>query len=229
MSIESRKSCSVKRRVIGFPSLDVEAITRTTYDLIAESYCRDTPSPDVREAIKSSAHRFASLIRPNSRLLILGSGDGRDAEVFISMGHRTVTLDYSAAMTKLARQRVPVADGVLADFRWLPFLDSTFDGVWASACLYHVRKSSLPGVIKSILTTLRPGGVFYINLRRGTDEKLDPHPRSYPIGGPRFYAFYTQSEVLTLLSDFDILEFRAVDPVLGEDYFQSWTRKPGRT
>lgn len=228
MSTKSKKCSAGKRRIIGFPSLDVEAITRNTYNLIAEPYCRDTPSPDVREAIKSSARRFASLLRPNSRLLILGGGDGRDAEVFIALGHNTVTLDYSAAMTKLARLRVSAADCVLADFRWLPFLDSTFDGVWASACLYHVRKSTLPGIIKSILTTLKPGGAFYINLRRGAHEKLDPHPRSYPIGGPRFYAFYPQSEVLTLISDFEILEFRMVDPALGEDYFQVWSRKLGR-
>jgi SAM-dependent methyltransferase len=228
MSIESKKPSALKPRTVRLPSLDVEAITRSTYERIAESYCRDTPSPDVRDAIISSARRFESLLRPKSKVLILGGGDGRDAEVFIALGHRTVTMDYSAAMTKLARRRVPTAECVLADFRSLPFSESTFDGVWASACLYHVRKSSLSGIIKSILNLLRPGGSFYLNLRRGAHEKLDPHPRSYPIGGLRFYAFYTESEALTLLSDFDILELRMVDPVLGEDYLQLWTRKPGR-
>jgi SAM-dependent methyltransferase len=228
MSIESKKRSNLEPQAIGFLSLDVEAITRSTYEIIAESYCRDTPSPDVRDAITSSAHKFESLLRPNSRLLILGGGDGRDAEVFIALGHSTVTMDYSAAMTNLGRRRVPAADCVLADFRRLPFRESTFDGVWASACLYHVRKSSLSGVIKGILDILRPGGNFYLNLRRGTLEKLDPHPRSYPIGGPRFYAFYTANEASDVLSDFDILELRLIDPALGEDYLQFWTRKPGR-
>lgn len=204
---------------------DYELETRRTYDRIAADYCRTTPAPGVRETIIRSANRFIELLPRSGDILVLGSGDGRDAELFIRWKHSATLLDYSTAMTNLARERLGSGRIVQGDFRWVPFRRDVFAGVWASGCLYHVRKSSLPGVIASIRRILHFSGVLYLNLRRGFGERLDPRPRSYPYGGPRFYGFYTDDEVMDLMAGFEIVEQRHVDPVLGEDYIQLWARK----
>ena len=221
-----KDSSSINSCLLKVSQPDVEEITRVTYEKIALEYCQNTPSPEVRNVIVESAAEFAYFLNPESTILVLGAGDGRDAEIFSKLGHRAIMLDYCSAMLSLARRRLPFGEAVKADFRNLPFTLSAFDGAWASACLYHVRKSSLPHVISRVFETLRPGGVFYFNLRSGVGEKLDPHPRSFPVGGARFYAFYSKSEVLDLVSRFDILKLQSFNRVLKEDYFQLWIRKP---
>ena len=203
----------------------VEAITRATYDNIAEEYCRDTPAPVVRETIKRQADEFNSHLRIGSAIAILGCGDGRDAGWFLDWGHRVCLVDYSRAMANLARKRVADSHVLLADFRFLPFARNSFDAVWASACFYHVRKSFVRGIFDQILDVLRPGGLLFFNLRKGTGEKLDPHPRSFPRGGPRFYAFYSESEVNELVSMFEVIRVESFDAVLKDDYFQLIVRK----
>jgi SAM-dependent methyltransferase len=210
---------------LGSPSGDdVERITQRTYDRIARDYCRDTPRWDVRQVILASALEFLSYLEARSTILVLGAGDGRDAQLFASAGHRPVLLDYSRAMLDLAAQRLPGADTIMADFRRIPLADSSVDAVWASACLYHIRKSSLRATLARVRAVLRPGGHLYLNLRSGEGELLDPAPRSFPSGGPRFYAFYSQAEVLDLLAIFEILKLQRYDRVLGFDYFQLWLK-----
>lgn len=205
---------------------DPETATRETYDRIAADYCRTTPAPAVRGVIVRAALEFLAFLTDPSRILVLGAGDGRDATIFLRGGHSTTLLDYSMSMIRLARALVPSARIVQGDVRFLPFAPATFDAVWASACLYHVRRSWLPGIATAIYHLLRPGGVIYLNLRRGSGETLDPRPRSYSHGGPRFYAFYGDDEALAIMNGFEILEQRTSDPVLGEDYLQLWARRP---
>lgn len=213
------------------PPLDecVEQITRQTYDRIAAEYCASTPAPRVRRRIVRAALMFERLLVRNGHILVLGAGDGRDAAIFLAKGHRTTSLDYSAAMLHLGKERLrrwSRSASVLANIKSSPFRSGVFQGIWASACLYHVRKSALTAIMPRLHDLLAPGGVLYLNLRRGEGERLDPSPRSFPAGGPRFYAFYSQSEVLSLVTSFDILDIRFVDPIFGEDFVQAWLRKP---
>jgi len=221
MTTDSVESHEVDR----LSETDVERITRETYDRIAVPYCSRTNTGRMRPRILVAEDAFERLLRRRSKILILGAGDGRDAELFIDRGHRCVLLDYSLPMLALAGKRVPLGIRILADIRELPFSSESFDAVWASACLYHLRHCSLPTVLSQIHELLRLDGYFYCNLRTGTGEYLDPAPRSFPEGGPRFYAFYSCSQIAPLFAAFQLIRVLDQDEVLGRDYLQVWSQK----
>jgi ubiquinone/menaquinone biosynthesis C-methylase UbiE len=206
-------------------AFSVEAITRSTYERIAADYCATTPSREARTSVLRSLDQFAHLLTPCARVLVLGAGDGRDAEILNAQGFRTVSVDVTQAMLTLARSRLGCADLVRADIRNLPFQLESFGGVWAGSCMYHLRKASLPQAIDRIRAVLEPGGAFYMNLRRGSGERLDPAPRSYSRGGSRFYALYSWTEIELIIQDFELVARQDVDPVFAEDYHQVWLRK----
>lgn len=205
-----------------------ESVTRITYDRIAGDYCANTPSASVRATIVARAQHFESLLPSSSRVLVVGAGDGRDAVIFKERGHRPVMLDYSRAMLQLAKLKCSTTPMILADMRAMPLREHRFAGIWASACLYHVRKIHFSRLVDVLLYLLSPRGLLYINLRKGEGERMDPRPRSYPDGGPRFYAFYSEQEVLRLFERFEVVDYITQDPVLKDDYFQLIVRRPSK-
>jgi SAM-dependent methyltransferase len=210
--------------LVPYDHSNVEDITRATYDRIAIDYCRTTASYPTCRALATSARVLATWLSPKSRVLILGAGDGRDATTFLELGHIPVLLDFSIAMLTIARQRHPLCHIVLADMRCLPFSAELFDAVWASTCIYHIRKQFLLTLFDEVFRVLRPKGLLYFNTRKGTGQLLDSRPRSYPRGGSRFYAFYHLSELQPVVRSFEVLRFEELDVILG-DYYQFWLRK----
>lgn len=207
-------------------NVDVEAITKETYNRTAKDYSFHAHAAFFRQWISASLADFDRFLQPKAMVLILGCGSGKDACFFIEKGHTCILLDYSVAMLEIAKLELPGVPSILADIRWLPFTKGRLDGVWASTCLYHIRKESIQRVIEGVFDTLKPGGLFYLNLRAGAEEKLDPAPRSFPFGGPRFYAFYSEEEVMHLAGGFEVLKFLTTDSASGRDYFQLWLKKP---
>jgi SAM-dependent methyltransferase len=55
----------------------------------------------------------------------------------------------------------------------------TFDGVWASACLLHVPRSELAGILARIHRALKSGGVFYASFKAGEGDGRDSLGRYY--------------------------------------------------
>jgi SAM-dependent methyltransferase len=201
-----------------------EDVTRETYDRVAVQYCETTRVNDTRQAVVSTLADFVEELAPNSRVLVLGAGDGRDAALLLAAGHRVVCVDYSTSMLALCRAAAPTAEMWQEDMRSLALEPASFDAVWASACLYHVQKRHLPGILSQILHGLKPHGRAYLNLRLGSGEVLEPHPRSFPEGGPRFYAYYDVEEALALVHRFFVARIRTADPAL-RDYVELWLIK----
>jgi len=46
-----------------------------------------------------------------------------------------------------------------------------FDGIWASASLLHVPRSLLPKTLTRLIRALRPGGVFFMSFKYGTEDR----------------------------------------------------------
>ncbi|RYE83733.1 MAG: class I SAM-dependent methyltransferase, partial [Hyphomicrobiales bacterium] len=57
--------------------------------------------------------------------------------------------------------------------------EAAFDGVWANACLLHVPRPALPGIVARVHRALRPGGVFYASYKAGEAEGRDRFGRYY--------------------------------------------------
>ena len=72
-------------------------------------------------------------------------------------------------------------------------LESAFDAIWASFSLLHIPKSDLHGILSRLQNALRPGGILYIGLKRGSGEERDQFGR--------FYAYYEDAELAGYIQD----------------------------
>jgi ubiquinone/menaquinone biosynthesis C-methylase UbiE len=212
---------------------DVISITRDTYDSIATSYSDKISSlvsdTWIGDYEKRLLDRLLQLIEaPNLRILDVGCGNGKDTAYLMAKGATVVGIDYSSQMLQEAKSHVQNGIFLLMDMRNLEFPNNTFDGVWANGCIYHVPKVELGQVLKEVIRVLRPLGILSFNAKAGTGEGLEDNPKSFA-GGPRFYAYYTISEIKERLKEagLEVIEAKNYpQKIFNEKIFHIWARKP---
>lgn len=120
---------------------------------------------------------FLSALSPGSSVLELGCGGGQDSEFMIARGFDVVPTDGTPEIAAAAQQRLgrPVQVLLFADIKDT----EAFDGVWANACLLHVPRGELAGVLARIHAALKPGGVFYASFKAGGGDGRDRFDRYY--------------------------------------------------
>lgn len=217
--------------------VDVTDITRETYDLIASGYAQringlvsDTwVGGFERSLLNKLVTSVAAGEARTIEILDIGCGYGKDTfyasqrEGVISIG-----LDYSSAMLSEARRSFPGVCFIQGDMRNLGFSGSSFRGVWANGCVYHVPKKELTRVLLEVRRVLKPSGVLSFNFKVGTGEQLEKNPRSYG-GKPRFYAYYGIEEMrgFVVRADLEVIEVGPYpETILGEQIVQIWASKP---
>ena len=116
--------------------------------------------------------RFAALIAPDSRVLDLASGYGRNARYLAGLGHRVLAVDRDetalAALAKLSE--IPRIETMQADLEgagW-PLAGATFDAVIVT---HYLHRPLFP----HIAAALDPGGVLiYETFARGNEKHGRP-------------------------------------------------------
>jgi ubiquinone/menaquinone biosynthesis C-methylase UbiE len=98
--------------------------------------------------------RRASL-RPDERVLDVGTGTGITLAAAAGEGRRLVGLDGAPHMLDLARKRLPQATFVHADFAAMPFPDGQFDVVLSSHALLFAEDRV--AVLREMRRVARPG------------------------------------------------------------------------
>jgi len=205
--------------------------TIATYDLIAPNY-KLTATLEMRTWEEESVRRFAGFL-PGQRVLVPGCGDGRDSRFLASLGLEITSFDLSRQMLMIAKAADPNGNYVRMDLRDDKLPGGPYEGVFASGCLYHLRKPEFLRFVRGCRAILSPGGVFYFNMKEGQGERFEdrPGPR-YPGGaeareylqGRRFYAYYQRHELLSVLQGFEILHEQRLIP--GDGGFEFWVREP---
>lgn len=149
-----------------------DTATLNFYSQQAASYATSTGRGSVRW-LDSFVERLPS----GGRILELGCGSGRDAEVFLARGFDIDPTDGVAEMAAQAEARLrrPVR---IMRFDELAAVD-VYDGVWAHASLLHVPRGELIGVIAKIYQSLKPGGFHFANYKTGVGEGRDQFSRYY--------------------------------------------------
>jgi 2-polyprenyl-3-methyl-5-hydroxy-6-metoxy-1,4-benzoquinol methylase len=187
---------------------DHVARTISTYDAIAKDY-RLTATPDIRAWVQDSMRIFRTYL-PGRRVLVPGSGDGRDSRYLSSLGLEVTSFDLSEQMLAVAKSLDSAGEYEKLDLRDMHSLNTTYDGVFASGCLYHLTKAEFTACLRDIHFLLNRNGVLYLNLKEGQGEGFRDKPGpNYPGGkraraalkGQRFYAFYSPREMRSLLGD----------------------------
>ena len=148
---------------------------------------RDQPTLDfyAREAetyatlynVSEDLAPFLARLPAGARILELGCGGGHDSEAMLASGFDVVPTDGSPELARQAAKRLGRPVQILL-FEDIDF-DREFAAVWASACLLHVPKASLPVIFAKIGRTLRPSGIMYASFKTGGAEGIDQFGRYY--------------------------------------------------
>ena len=121
-------------------------------------------------------NRFISLIPSEGKILDLGCGGGRDVQYFADFKLEAIGIDASIKLIDEAKKRVNGNFEVM-DMRNLTFKDEEFNGVWAQDAISYVTKEDVINVLKHISRILKKEGVFFISVRKGSDEILILHEK----------------------------------------------------
>src|SRR6202158_2486222 len=150
---------------------DVRRLGETTiayYDRFARAFWGGTRHHDVSQ-------NYAALLNaiegdPPHRILDLGCGPGRDLSHFRSLGHEAVGLDGSRQFVAMARAHSG-CEVLHQDLLAMRLPESSFDGIFANASLFHVPSQELPMVLLELCKTLKPRGVLFSSNPRGNNEE----------------------------------------------------------
>lgn len=181
---------------------DYREVNRRSYDATASEYQQNTEKLQPEMKIQA----FLSYLPPNSQVLDLGCGPGRDAKYFVEKGHRVLGIDISSQMIAMARASVPEAEFLVSDIESLNLAAESLDAIWASASLLHVPKQTMPSVLAMLYHALKPASVFYVSMKKGVGEVMEADQR---YGGvEKFWNYVDESELIGLLEawGFQILE-----------------------
>ena len=144
----------------------------------AEAYAGWAKAPSAR------LKEFMALLPPGGSILELGCGAGNHSAEMLAAGFKLRVTDGSPEMAEIASRRLghPV-EAMLFDE-----LDDheAYDGVWASACLLHVPRHELAGILGRIRRALKPDGVFYASFKTGEGDGRDSLGRYYSYPSPEW-------------------------------------------
>ena len=206
--------------------------TIATYDQIAPSY-HLAATPENRAWLEESMREFFGRL-PGRSVLVAGCGEGRDSRFLRDLGAHVVSFDLSTGMLAIARAADPEGEYLQCDFRQARSIERTFDGIWASACLYHLTKPEFRSCLADFRQLLNPPGVLFLNLKLGAEAGFIEIPRDGYFGGDaareklvgsRYYAFYSREELDDYFSDFVIEKERRNIIAEGEGAMEFWLRK----
>ncbi len=111
--------------------------------------------------VSSLSESFGDAFKPQSRLLDIGCGSGRDLALLTSLGHKCFGVDATPEFVALSQSLHPeLKDKVLhaALPNFAPPFGGDFDGVLCSAVLMHIAESELITAALSIKRCLKNHG-----------------------------------------------------------------------
>lgn len=147
-------------------------------------------------------------------LLEIGCGMGFDSLEFLKRGVRVTATDLTPSAVAMTRRHFEVEGVTAEDVREanaldLPFPDETFDAVWSNGVLHATGDT--PRAIREAWRVLKPGGRAIIShfyrkpswmytISRLGRENIEHRDQDPPVN-----EFYTDEEILTMFSDFEIV------------------------
>ncbi|RXG90867.1 class I SAM-dependent methyltransferase [Bradyrhizobium zhanjiangense] len=178
----------------------MDETTLQFYRSNAQSYADWAKAPSTR------LPGFLALLPRGGAILELGCGAGNHAAVMLAEGFSLCATDGSPEMAKIASQRL----GHPVEAMRFDELDAqqAYDGVWASACLLHVPRDELAGILKRIHRALKPSGVFYASYKMGEGDGRDSLGRYYSYVSPEWLeaAYASAGPWITLSSDTNVIQ-----------------------
>jgi len=178
----------------------VDDATLQFYRSNARSYADWAKAPSTR------LRGFLALLPPGGAILELGCGAGNHSAVMLAEGFSVRATDGSPEMAEIAAQRLghPVEAMRFDELE----AHEAYDGVWASACLLHVPRDELAGILARIHRALKPSGVFYASYKMGESDGRDSLGRYYSYVSPDWLkaTYASAGPWITLSSETSVIQ-----------------------
>jgi SAM-dependent methyltransferase len=127
-------------------------------------------------------------------------------------------------MITAAKEYAPDARFEVADVDTYDF-PSKIDGIVSFASLLHSNKEQIASVLQRAHTALKPGGIFYISLKKGAyQEHGSDRADEF---GTRTYFYYTPEEIKELASGMYEIVLIEEQHRSGQDWFTIVLQKAG--
>jgi len=186
---------------------------------------------------KRLTHDQFEVKRPVESVLDLGCGNGRHAVYFAREGMKAAGIDVSPSAISWARDWAQ-RENLDVDFRLgkieeLPFADNAFDAAVSHGVLDHVRMETARRAAEEVHRVLKPGGLFYCDLRSSDDfeygqgEEVAPNTFVVSDGYERGLVqhFFSAPEIETLFDGlFRILYSEITERRLAPDFQRRYSR-----
>jgi SAM-dependent methyltransferase len=140
----------------------------THYDQNAVSYDEGTKGHDVSQNINALLRAIKT--EPPFHILDFGCGPGRDLQTLTKLGHVATGLEGSQQAAQIARTK-SACEVLVQDFFNLTLPESSFDGIFANASLFHIPNNLLPKVLGNLWACLKPNGILFSSNPRGNNEE----------------------------------------------------------
>lgn len=180
------------------------------YEEHAQEFIESTISADVTELYEL----FEKHLTPDSIILDLGCGSGRDSKYFVEKGYRVVAIDPSAAMCEQTRElaHIPVYQMKAEQMNF----SNEFDAVWACASLLHVPLEEQKNVLQKITEALKPGGVLYASWKYGEGKQIQDERCFINMNEKDLY------DILTKIKKLGIIKIWETQDVRNNRKHQKW-------
>lgn len=181
-----------------------EQLTLNTYQNIAESWAKNHSNQNFFE----TEFKVFKKLLPQGKLLEIGCGGGRDADLLIKSGYDYTGTDICSEFLRIAKSKNPGYAFLKKSVYNLDFPKATFfDGFFASAVLLHIPKSKIDLALNQIKKVVKQGGIGFISLKKGEGEIVEHRPTENGFDDQRLFVFYYPGEFSEILqrNGFEVL------------------------
>lgn len=172
---------------------------RDAYEKSHAEYLQTTPVM-VAGAMKEWMDRTVAGVPTCARILEVGSGSGRDADYFESLGYRVHRTDVAR----------PFVDRLRAQGKEADFLDAVrdpfpeeIDVVFANAVVCHFEKAQFSQFLARARAALQPDGVLSFSTKFG--EEYEPTSRQSRLPATRKFSKWPTGELVRFLETHDFV------------------------
>lgn len=154
-------------------------------------------------------------------VLDIGSGTGLPyAKLFVERGFNYLGIDISSQMIKIAKKNVPSAKFMEMSMTEFKF-ENEFDGVFSSYSMLLLSPELMKDVAKRIVSSLKPGGLFYISLNesRVKNADLDKDVICEIMGETMYSRAYTEEEIINTFSSLGLQRLKIHREILNSEEF----------
>jgi len=185
-----------------------QQITQATYEdpEVVEGYIQRYALEPKQAGLLQS---FVKTIK-GTKILDLGCGPGHNTYLMAELGFEAIGIDYSREMINRAKKFKQVDNQptfLVGDIRKLTdyFPENTFDAIWASASLIHIKPINIPLTLSEITNVAKNGAKIYISLKGGQNTTILVDEDKYGKKMQREFTLWTKDAFIQQTEKYNLI------------------------